>query len=156
MSAQPQAMWRLHPMSADHLAQVMDIERASYDFPWSEGIFSDCLRVGYSAWVVTDATDTVTAYAMMSMAAGEAHLLNICISPAYRRMGIAQFLMRHLLMIARAASVSLLLLEVRKSNGAAQALYAGFGFKPLGERRAYYPAHEGREDAIVLGLSLEP
>jgi [ribosomal protein S18]-alanine N-acetyltransferase len=57
-------------------------------------------------------------------------------------------------MIARAAAVNLVLLEVRRSNAVAQALYAGFGFRPLGERRAYYPAYDGREDAIVLGLDL--
>jgi [ribosomal protein S18]-alanine N-acetyltransferase len=96
----------------------------------------------------------VLAYAVMSMAAGEAHVLNLCVAPAQRRRGLAQFLLRHLTMIARAASVNLVLLEVRRSNAAAQALYAGFGFRPLGERRGYYPARDGREDAVILGLDL--
>lgn len=154
MSAQLEPSWRLHPMRAEHLPQVMSIERTSYDFPWTDGIFSDCLRVGYSAWVVTDPAEAVLAYAMMSMAAGEAHILNLCVAPSQRRRGLAQFLLKHLAMVARAAAVGLVLLEVRKSNAAGQALYTGFGFRPLGERRGYYPAHDGREDALVLGLEL--
>jgi [ribosomal protein S18]-alanine N-acetyltransferase len=154
LSAQPQVLWRLHPMREAHLVQVMAIENAAYEFPWTEGIFRDCLRVGYSAWVVVDREDVVMAYAMMSMAAGEAHVLNLCVAPTQRRRGLAQFLLRHLTMIARAAAVNLVLLEVRRSNAAAQALYAGFGFRPLGERLGYYPARDGREDAIVLGLDL--
>ncbi|MES0874563.1 ribosomal protein S18-alanine N-acetyltransferase [Sinimarinibacterium thermocellulolyticum] len=154
MSAQLEPAWRLHPMRAEHLPEVLAIETASYDFPWTEGIFRDCLRVGYSAWVVTDRDDAVLAYALMSMAAGEAHILNLCVAASQRRRGLAQFLLRHLIMVARAAAVNLVLLEVRKSNLAARALYAGFGFRPLGERRGYYPAHGGREDALVLGLDL--
>lgn len=154
MSAQPDQLWQLHPLHADHLEQVLAIERQCYEFPWSETIFKDCLRVGYSAWVVCDARGGVLAYALMSMAAGEAHVLNICAAPAQQRQGLARFLLRHLLMVARAASVELMLLEVRVSNVAAQALYTQFGFKTLGLRKAYYPARGGREDAIVLGLDL--
>ena len=154
MSAQPQALWRLHPMAPAHLSQVLGIETAAYEFPWTEGIFQDCLRVGYSAWVVTDAGGNVLAYALMSMAAGEAHILNVCVAASQRRRGLADFLLRHLIMVARAASTTLLLLEVRVSNAAAQRLYRGFGFAQLGERRGYYPARDGREDALVLGLDL--
>ncbi len=154
MSAQPQAMWRLYPMQAAHLPQMLEIEQSAYEFPWTLGVFNDCLRVGYSAWVVTDTVGQVLGYALMSMAVGEAHILNICVAPEQQRRGLASFLMRHLLMVARAAGVSLMLLEVRKSNTAAYQMYERFGFRRLGERKAYYPAREGREDAYVLGLDL--
>lgn len=154
MSAQPQAMWRLYPMQAAHLPQVLEIEQSAYEFPWTLGVFNDCLRVGYSAWVVTDTVGEVLGYALMSMAVGEAHILNICVAPEQQRRGLASFLMRHLLMVARAAGVNLMLLEVRKSNTAAYQMYERFGFRRLGERKAYYPARDGREDAYVLGLDL--
>ncbi|MFT4045378.1 MAG: ribosomal protein S18-alanine N-acetyltransferase [Solimonas sp.] len=154
MSAQAQSMWRLYPMHPSHLPQVLEIERVAYTHPWTEGIFNDCLRVGYSAWVVTNTIGEVQAYALMSMAVGEAHILNICVAPEQQRTGLATFLMKHLLMVARAAGVTLMLLEVRKSNKGAQKLYDGFGFKKIGERRAYYPAADGREDALVLALEL--
>lgn len=154
MSAQPQDAWRLYPMHPSHLSQVLAIEQQAYTHPWTEGIFADCLRVGYSAWVVTNTLGEVQAYALMSMAVGEAHVLNICVAPEQQRRGLAVFLMRHLLMVARAAGVTLMLLEVRKSNRGAQKLYDGFGFAKIGERRGYYPAQEGREDAYVLALEL--
>lgn len=154
MSAQPQDLWRLHPMAPMHLPQVMEIERAAYEFPWTEGIFRDCLNVGYSAWVVTNTVGEVLAYALMSMAVGEAHILNICVAPESRRIGLAQFLLRHLVMTARAGGTALLLLEVRASNDAAQRLYRHAGFRQLGQRPRYYPAPGGREDALVLGLDL--
>lgn len=154
MSAQPQELWRLAPMHPSHIQQVLEIENRVYPFPWSEGIFHDCLRVGYSSWVVTNTLGEVLAYALMSMAVGEAHILNLCVSPEHQRRGLAQFLMKHLLMVARAGNVTLVLLEVRVSNRAAQRLYEGFGFKRLGLRKNYYPADGGREDALVLGLDL--
>jgi ribosomal-protein-alanine N-acetyltransferase len=154
VSAQPEELWRLRPMSPSHLSQVVDIERRAYPYPWTEGIFNDCLRVGYSAWVVTNTIGDVLAYAFMSMAVGEAHVLNLCVAPEYQRQGLARYLMDHLLRIARAANVTLMLLEVRKSNRAAQKLYEGYAFKRLGVRKNYYPARGAREDAYVLGLDL--
>jgi ribosomal-protein-alanine N-acetyltransferase len=154
VSAQLQTMWRLQPMHPSHLPQVLDIERRAYPFPWTEGIFHDCLKVGYSAWVVTNNIGDVLAYGFMSMAVGEAHILNLCVAPEAQRQGLARFLMEHLLGIARAANITLMLLEVRKSNRAAQKLYEGFGFTRMGVRKAYYPARGTREDAYVLGLEM--
>jgi len=154
MSAQPQRLWHLRPMHEVHLPQVLDIERRAYPFPWTEGIFRDCLKVGYSSWVVTSPSGEMLAYALMSMAVGEAHVLNLCVEPAYHQQGIGKFLLAHLQRLARGAGMDLMLLEVRKSNAAAIALYQGAGFHKLGVRKGYYPAAEGSEDALLLGLSL--
>lgn len=156
MSAQPQELWRLVPMSAGHLPSVLDIEKRSYAFPWTEGNFRDSLNAGYSCWVVESSFMDVMGYALMSMAAGEAHILNLCIAPEYQGQGMGRNLLLHLIARAWEMHTKLLLLEVRRSNAAAQALYLAQGFKPLGVRRDYYPAQGGREDAIVLGLELEP
>lgn len=152
MSAQPNPWWRLSPMHPSHLPQVLHIESRAYPFPWSEGIFADCLRIGYSSWVVTDTLGQVLAYALMSMAVGEAHVLNICVDPDQRRRGLARYLMGHLLQVARAAGTQLMLLEVRRSNDAAMDLYSSYGFQQIGLRKNYYPAQSGREDAFVLAL----
>jgi ribosomal-protein-alanine N-acetyltransferase len=156
VSAQPEQLWQLRPMSEEWLPQVVDVERRAYAFPWTEGIFRDCLSVGYSAWIVTSPADEVLAYAVMSMAVGEAHVLNLCVEPAYHQQGLGRFLLSHLQGLARAAGMELMLLEVRKSNTAAIALYLGMGFHKLGVRKAYYPAREGSEDALLLGHSLKP
>lgn len=155
MSAQPEILWSLRPMAADDLDRVVEIEDRAYPFPWTEGIFRDCLSVGYSSWVVAGPGDEMLGYALMSMGAGEAHILNLCVEPAYHHQGIGRFLLSHLMEIARAAGMELMLLEVRKSNTAAIGLYRAAGFHKLGVRKGYYPARDGREDALLLGHSLK-
>ena len=155
MSAQPNSLWQLQPLTDAQLEQVMEIERRAYEFPWTAGIFRDCLRVGYSSWLVTDAGGMVLAYAVMSMAAGEAHILNLCVEPAHHQQGLGRFMLTHLQRLARSAGMELLLLEVRKSNTAAIALYTRAGFRRLGVRKNYYPARGGREDALLLGCTLQ-
>ena len=154
MSAQPEQLWNLRPMTEAWLPQVLEIERRAYPFPWTDGIFRDCLKVGYSAWVVVSPSDEVLAYAVMSMAVGEAHVLNLCVEPAYHQQGLGRFLLSHLRDVARAAGMELMLLEVRKSNSAAIGLYQAMGFRKLGVRKGYYPASQGSEDALLLGFDL--
>lgn len=154
MSAQLEPLWNLQPMHEDVLPQVLDIEQRAYPFPWTEGIFRDCLKVGYSAWTVVSPEGEVLAYAVMSMAVGEAHVLNLCVEPAYHQQGLGRFLLAHMKDLAHAAGMDLMLLEVRKSNTAAIKLYQDMGFNKLGVRKAYYPAREGSEDALLLGCNL--
>lgn len=135
------------------LAMVSDIERRSYEFPWSHGVFRDCLLAGYQCSVLIR-EDRVVGYAILSVAAGEAHILNLCIDPAYRSLGYGERLLDELLYRARAASVREIFLEVRPSNETANALYRKKGFHKIAARPAYYQAREGREDAAVLAKKL--
>jgi [ribosomal protein S18]-alanine N-acetyltransferase len=153
VDAIPDVMVR--PMSEDDVADVIAVERASYQFPWSEGIFRDCLRVGYVCRVVTVA-EQVLGYGVMSVGAGEAHILNLCISEMYRCRGVGKRLLRYLIERATAAGMNEAFLEVRPSNVAAIRLYLALGFEQVGMRRGYYQAVGGREDAAVLKLALRP
>jgi ribosomal-protein-alanine N-acetyltransferase len=139
----------IRPMRASDVAEVVAIERASYQFPWSEGIFRDCLRVGYLCRVVT-VERQVLAYGVMSFGAGEAHILNLCVSEAYRCRGVGKRLLGALMERAAAAGMAEAFLEVRPSNTAAIRLYLALGFEQVGMRRGYYQAVGGREDAAVL------
>jgi ribosomal-protein-alanine N-acetyltransferase len=96
----------------------------------------------------------MAGYAILMIGPEEAHLLNLSIASGWQRRGYASFLLRHLLGVARGHGAKSVFLEVRPSNLAARALYAGFGFSEVGRRRGYYPARGGREDAIVLALPL--
>jgi ribosomal-protein-alanine N-acetyltransferase len=147
------AFWRFRPMAAADVMDVVELEQSCYRFPWSEQVFRDCLRVGYDCWVV-DAGDIVSGYGIMSMGAGECHILNLCIDPTLRRRGAGRSLLLALLARARAAGMEQAFLEVRPSNPAAIALYRSLGFEPIGVRRGYYQAEGGREDALVLRLAL--
>jgi [ribosomal protein S18]-alanine N-acetyltransferase len=143
----------IRPMVESDVSDVVSTERASYQFPWSEGIFRDCLRVGYICRVVT-VEDRLVGYGVMSVGAGEAHILNLCIREAFRCRGIGRRLLSYLLDRAAASGMSESFLEVRPSNTAAIRLYQSLGFEPVGTRRGYYQAVGGREDAAVLKLSL--
>ncbi len=141
-------------MHADDLDTVAQMEAESYEFPWSPGIFRDCLRVGYCCETLVNESGDVSGYCIIAVAAGEAHILNLCVASQLRRLGLGQRLLQHLLDYARRAQCFKIFLEVRPSNRAALALYEKNGFGRLGVRRDYYRAKEGKEDAIVLSLAL--
>jgi len=129
------------------------LERAAYEFPWSEGIFRDCLRVGYLCRVA-DIEGEIAAYGIVAMGSGEAHILNLCVSGRRRGHGIGRQMLMLLLERARQAGTTEAFLEVRPSNPIAIALYHSVGFVEVGRRKGYYQAAAGREDALVLKLDL--
>jgi ribosomal-protein-alanine N-acetyltransferase len=143
----------IRTMVETDVASVVAIERAAYQFPWSEGIFRDCLRVGYVCRVAVSEKEVV-GYGVMSVGAGEAHILNLCIDAPFRCRGVGRRMLEYLVDRARAAGMSEAFLEVRPSNTAAIRLYQSMGFEQVGIRRGYYQAVGGREDASVLKLVL--
>lgn len=146
--------YTLRDMAAADIADVALVEAASYLFPWSEGIFRDCLRVGYCCRVLCCGDETV-GYCIISFGANEAHLLNLCVRPDLHGMGLGRHLLWHALERARDAGVKTMFLEVRPSNEIALSLYRSEGFVEVGYRRSYYRGVNGREDALVLALELE-
>jgi len=144
----------IRPMRADDLDAVMRVENAAYEHPWSKGILRDCLRVGYSCWVCELGEDLV-AHVVMSIAAGEAHLLNLCVDPARQSRGLGRRLLRRVLRVANERHTDTVFLEVRESNVSARYLYESEGFCEIGRRSQYYPADgSGREDALVYARAL--
>ena len=147
----PEAVVR--PMHELDVPMVVAIERAAYQFPWSEGIFRDCVRVGYNCRVI-EVGSHIAGYGIMSMGAGEAHVLNVCMREDYRGRGLARKILVYLIERARYAGMHEVYLEVRPSNTAAARLYHSLGFEQVGVRRGYYQATCGREDAAVLRRTL--
>ena len=140
---------RTRAMLAGDLDEVVAIEAESYDFPWSMGIFCDCLRVGYHCRVLL-LDERIVGYGIVSTLSCEAHILNLCISREVRRLGLGRELLHGLLGIAAERGIDEVFLEVRPSNRAALALYRSFGFERVGVRHNYYRADAGREDAYVM------
>ncbi|MFP5507132.1 MAG: ribosomal protein S18-alanine N-acetyltransferase [Gammaproteobacteria bacterium] len=154
MSALPEAAGgRFRPMTEADLEQIMDIERRAYPYPWTPGILRDCLRVGYCCWLY-EAGGAIHAYGVMSVAAGEAHILNLCVRAESQGQGLGAKMLGQLIALARRHGADTLLLEVRPSNLPALRLYRGLGFNEVGTRKNYYPAEDGREDALILALAL--
>jgi ribosomal-protein-alanine N-acetyltransferase len=149
----PGSVVRFRAMTPFAVTRVGAVERSSYPFPWSESIFRDCLRVGYLCRVA-ESEGKILAYGIVAMGAGEAHVLNLCVAEPVRGRGIGRRLLLLLLERAIQAGIQDVFLEVRPSNPLAIALYQSLGFIEVGRRRGYYQAEVGREDALVLKLSL--
>jgi ribosomal-protein-alanine N-acetyltransferase len=144
----------LRAMREQDLAEVMAIEDAIYSHPWTRGNFADSIHAGYECRTLRLGGELI-GYFVLLAAAGEAHLLNLSIAARHQRSGHGAMLLGEAMALARRLGARSLFLEVRPSNGAAQALYTRFGFRRVGVRKAYYPARFGREDALVLTLPLQ-
>lgn len=143
----------IRDMSGRDIDAVLEIERAAYDFPWSANIFNECIKVGYVCRVCFSDSRMV-GYGIMSMGAGECHIMNLCVDPAQQGRGYGSNLMADLLSIAQRSRTRIAFLEVRISNHRAHALYQLLGFNEVGTRKNYYPARRGREDAYVLAKTI--
>ena len=132
---------------------VLLVEKDSYEFPWSAGNFVDSIHAGYSAWVY-EVGGEIIGHTVLMTVLEEAHLLNITIAPAWRRQGLGRVLLKHALDAARSQQVRVMFLEVRPSNRPAIELYEKAGFEAFALRKGYYPAQEGREDALVMRIVL--
>ena len=140
-------------MRGEDLEAVARIEVSAYPYPWSLAIFRDCLAAGYACWVLARPTGLV-GYGVLSVAAGEAHLLNLCVAPAQQGRGHGRRVLARMLDLARWHRCERVFLEVRPSNPNAIALYDSAGFNEIGRRPNYYPAARGREDALVMAIEL--
>ena len=149
----PQDDFTIRAMLDADVAGIMQIETRAYDFPWTAGIFRDCMGAGYCCYVLEKNTQII-AYAVMSVGAKEAHILNICVSPDMRGGGYGYALMAKLIALASQLDADMMFLEVRPSNDSARRLYDRLGFNEIGIRRNYYPAEQGREDALILAKQL--
>lgn len=140
-------------MLEQDVEQVMVVERKAYPYPWTEGVMRDCLQGRYYCLVCLH-DEKIIGHAVISVAAGEAHILNLAIEPNQQGRGFGRMFLDYLLEQARQRNVRMVFLEVRSSNRSAATLYHSAGFNEMGLRRGYYPADGGREDAVVYGLTL--
>ncbi|TVQ40544.1 MAG: ribosomal-protein-alanine N-acetyltransferase [Wenzhouxiangella sp.] len=144
----------LRAMVRQDLDQITAIEQASYPFPWSRGIFADCLRIGYRC-LVLEVSGEISGYSVSSLALDEGHLLNLCVASNWRRQGLGVVLLDQVVRDAKLAGMVRLFLEVRPSNQGARKLYKTNGFRVIGRRPGYYPADDGREDAVIMVRHLD-
>ena len=141
----------IRPLTPDDLPRVMELERLGHSHPWTEGIFRDCFKDSYRVWAYVSGNELV-GYAIISYQFDEAHLLNVCVHPTFRGMGLGRKLLQHAIAVAVEDDLACMILEVRKSNRAATLLYRSEGFQQIGVRPKYYPGPSGGEDARVMEL----
>lgn len=154
MSAQLDSVTTYARMGEAHLDEVVRIEQAVHVHPWTRGNFADSMSAGYHCWVTYRKT-LLAGYGVLMIAADEAHLLNLSVAPEWRRRRVGTELTRFFVQLARDYGAERIYLEVRPSNAPARALYSAHGFIEAGVRRDYYPAAQGREDAVIMELALK-
>ncbi len=144
----------LRRMLVPDLEAVLAIENQVYEFPWTRGNFIDSLAAGYEAWLLVEGA-VVLGYFLALQGVDEMHLLNISVAPGAQGRGHARRMLDALCQLCRQSGCLQLWLEVRQGNERARHLYRRYGFTEVGQRRAYYPAAEGRrEDAVLMSLQL--
>lgn len=153
MNAMPNAISEFRVITEVDLPEVLKIESVSHAYPWSEGIFLDCLRVGYYCPALIF-EGQIQAYGVMSAAVGEAHIFNLCVLDTERGKGLGEVMLLHLLEAALVGKVKTVFLEVRPSNQIAINLYEKVGFIEVGFRKNYYPDGDGREDALIMAKDI--
>ena len=135
-------------MSESHIDDVADLEKLCFSDPWSESSIASELRNPLSTWFVALDNDRVVGYVGSQSVLDGADMMNIAVSPEYRRMGIAQALVERLEAALKVKGVICLALEVRASNTPAIALYEKLGFYVAGRRPNYY--RHPKEDALIM------
>lgn len=146
-------MNKISSLTASDLAAAYAIEQRSHAFPWSEKTFASNQGDRYFN-LRLDVDGEIAAFAVTQVVLDEATLFNIAVDPTFQRKGLGRQLLEHLIAALEAQDVFTLWLEVRASNRVAIALYESMGFNEATIRRNYYPAKEGREDAIIMALPL--
>lgn len=146
---------KLRQMQQNDIVDVVIIEQEANQHPWSTKNFEDCLKAGHQAWVFVNDNEEMLGYTIVQQVVDEAHLLNICVKPSFQGQGIGSKILNHVIDFANSVSSVLIVLEVRRSNNRAQQLYLNSGFNEMSVRENYYPAEQGREDAILMGMDLD-
>jgi [ribosomal protein S18]-alanine N-acetyltransferase len=151
---------QFEPMLEARLDAVLRVELTAYPHPWSRGNFSDSIRAGYYAQLLTSGQPDhrLLGYFVAMQGAGEVHLLNLTVAPEFQGQGWAILMLDALALWARGQRADWLWLEVRQSNERAKAVYERYGFNRVATRPNYYPAGTldapARETAVVMSLPL--
>ena len=153
MAVKSSELYRFIPMKVQDLDMIYELEKKSYDFPWTKAIIRDCILYNYDSYSVFFG-DTLVGYVISKISYPETHILNLTVSTQFRNNGIGGSLIQLIINDARVRNSQDIILEVRSSNIVAQSLYKKLLFKQIGVRKDYYDCHEGREDAFVLKLEL--
>lgn len=143
----------LRTMSKADLPQLLAIEKSVHVTPWTDETFLTCFDSGCAGWVMVVEVDIV-GFVLISVRAGECHVLNLCVDLPHQRQGFGRQLLEHALKDAKTNGAGIAYLEVRRSNVHAIHLYRKQQFRLVGERKGYYPDAKGQEDALIFARSL--
>ena len=141
-------MIEIRTMEPQDVPQVAELEKVCFSDPWSEKSIVSELDNPLSCWLVAVSGEQVVGYVGSQTVLDGSDMMNIAVSPDFRRKGVAESLIETLISFLRERRSRCLILEVRASNVPAIALYEKLGFLEIGRRRNYY--RNPKEDALIL------
>ena len=146
----------IRPAIADDVAAITDIDARASDFPWSPGQIQQSIDVdnGHDQVLIIESESELVGFVFFNLVLDEGSIHNIAVHPEYQRQGLASKLLRKAIKHMKGKGAERCFLDVRRSNIAAVAFYTGLGFQIEGERRNYYRAWAGREDALLMSKLL--
>ncbi|MGI6091924.1 MAG: ribosomal protein S18-alanine N-acetyltransferase [Negativicutes bacterium] len=140
----------IRPMEAKDIDAVLEVERQSFDTPWSREAFENEVDNDLAYYLILVNENRVIGYGGMWIIVDEAHITNIALLPAYREKGLGKRLLSAMISLAKDKGARSMTLEVRVSNTPAKKLYDSFGFEECGLRQGYYT--DNNEDALIMWL----
>ncbi len=143
----------LRALTPSDIPQLCAIEAATQFSPWSPETFEKCFQAQSRGWAIVQ-EDQIIGFILVLVQVDECHILNICVDPRLQRQGYGTQLISQALTEAKHLSAEIAYLEVRCSNENAIALYKKMGFRKMSERKNYYSAAEGHEDAWVFAKKI--
>lgn len=150
-----ETFFKINDMTLDCAEFCADLEEKIFAHPWSKKSITDTLEVKENVCLAAvDESGVLAGYCIFTTSFEDADLCRIAVSDGYRRNHIAERLLDSAFEKLKKNGINRILLEVRKSNEPAIALYKKYGFKKIGVRKGYYS--EPDEDGIVFLLEFMP
>ncbi len=149
--------WAWRAMTPQDVLPVCAMEAQACMHPlhaWTEANYRSSLNTGYWCRALIDHEGLPAGVCVCLFGVGELHLLNIAVSDRWHRQGLARWMLDRIRDEAMAQGMDAVWLEVRPSNARARALYRSEGYEEISVRKNYYPAVDGREDAVVMRLAI--
>jgi len=141
----------------ERAGEVAELHRRLFDPPWDEASIKALLEHPASTSLLAVAGDpkSIKGFVIAQLAADEAEILSIAVSPDWRRSGLGTMLVEGLARASKRGEAARIFLEVAEDNEAARSLYRKTGFAEVGRRKSYYHRAEGKSvDALILELKL--
>ena len=145
---QPQVSVHIRWMIRRDMPEVLAIEKAGFEFPWSEDEFVRCLRQRNCIGMVAETDDQIVGFMIYELHKNRLHVLNFAVHPAFRRRGIGRQMIEKLISKLSSQRRNRIMLEVRETNLPAQLFFRELGLRAVAVLREFYD--DSPEDAYLM------
>lgn len=136
------------------LAEVLEIERRSFEYPWSDDEFLNCLRQRNCVGMVAEYQGRIVGFMVYELHRTRIHVLNFAVAPEYRRLGVGTQMISKLIGKLSSQRRNRIVLAVRETNLPAQLFFRENGFRAISILHNFYV--DTPEDAYLMQCRYRP